>query len=76
MYDNYQYSIVEKLSFVRWGGTEEEKRAAAIIKEEIEKLGGTAEYMPFQIPAATFKHYSAKVVAPFEKELAVLPYGL
>ena len=76
MYDNYQYSIVERLSFVRWGGTEEEKRAAAIIKEEIEKLGGTAEYMSFQIPAATFKHYSAKVVAPFEKELEVLPYGL
>ncbi len=75
MSEFYSYDLVERLSFVRWGGTPEEKKAAEILKAEVEALGGTAELMPFNIPACTFKSYSVKVVAPYEKELEVLPYG-
>ena len=32
----YQYDLVSKLNFIRYGGTEEELRAANIIKTDIE----------------------------------------
>ena len=48
---NYQYELVEKLSFVRYGGTEQELKAAKIILAEIEKIGGKAELMDFNVPA-------------------------
>jgi hypothetical protein len=74
--ETYQYEIVEKLSFTRYGGTDEEKRAADILVNEITSNGGTAEIMEFQIPAYDLHKCSAKVIAPFEKELEVVPYGL
>jgi len=43
--ENYQYSIVEKISFNRFGGTEDELRAANILLKEIQSLGGEAEFM-------------------------------
>jgi len=70
------YSIVEKLSFVRYGGTEGELRAANIIMDEIKAAGGSGEFMEFEIPAYTIEKYSAKITAPFEKELDVVPFGL
>ena len=72
---NYSYELVEKLSFLRYGGTEDEKRAAELLMAEIEKLGGKGEYQEFQIPACTLKKYSAKVIAPYEQELEVMPFG-
>ena len=74
--NTYQYDLVKKMSFVRFGGTAEEKRAAAILMEEIEKAGGKGEYMPFNIPAYEVEKCSLKVVAPYEAELEVIPYGL
>ncbi len=73
---NYQYDLVQKLSFVRYGGTAEEKKAAEILMNEIESFGGKGEYMSFNIPAYTLHKCAAKVTAPFEKELEVIPYGL
>lgn len=72
---NYQYEIVEKLSFKRYGGTEDELKAAHIILEEIEKAGGHGEIMDFEIPAYDCNVCKAKIIAPFEKELEVVPYG-
>lgn len=74
--NTYQYDLVEKLSFVRFGGTAEEKRAAEILMEEIEKAGGKGEYMEFTIPAYESVKCTAKVTSPFEKELEVIPYGM
>jgi hypothetical protein len=51
MNDTYQYDLVSKLNFIRYGGTEEELRAANIIKADIESFGGKAEIMGFKIPA-------------------------
>lgn len=74
--ETYSYEVVEKISFTRWGGTAEEKRAAEILMNEITSNGGTAEYMEFKIPAYECQKCTAKIVAPFEKELEVIPYGL
>jgi hypothetical protein len=74
--ETYSYEVVEKISFTRWGGTDEEKRAAEILMNEITSNGGTAEYMEFKIPAYECHKCTAKVVAPFEKELEVIPYGI
>ncbi len=74
--ERYQYELTEKLSFVRYGGTEAEKRAAEILMDEIKSAGGEGEYMEFTIPAYELVKCTAKVTSPFEKELQVIPYGL
>lgn len=76
MTDSYSYSLVQRLSFVRYGGTEQEKRAAEIILGEIEALGGKGAYMEFTIPAYELEKCSAKITVPLERELEIIPYGL
>ena len=72
----YQLSLVERLSFVRYGGTDEELRAANILMEEIEKAGGKGEIMEFKVPAYDLKKCSMKVTVPYEQEIECVPYGL
>ncbi len=74
--NTYQYDLVKKLSFSRFGGTEGELRAAKLLLKEIEELGGAAGLEEFDIPASVIKSYSVKVVYPYERELEVLPFGL
>lgn len=74
--ETYSYEVVEKISFTRWGGTDEEKRAAEILMNEITSHGGEAEYMEFKIPAYECHKCTMRVVAPFQKELEVIPYGI
>ena len=72
---NYQYSLVEKLSFTRPGGTEAELRAANILLEEIRAAGGEGSLMPFQIPSFRLERCAMRVTAPFDREIPVIPYG-
>lgn len=72
----FPYSVVEKMSFRRCAGTPEEKRAADMIKEEIEKMGGQASYMPFPIPGSRVSTCTVKINAPYEKEIETVPYRL
>lgn len=74
--ETYQYDLTKKLSFVRYGGTAEEARAAQILMDEIAALGGEAELMPFEVPAYRINACSMKVTDPFEKEIPCVPYGL
>ena len=77
MYNTYSpLEFVEKLSFVRYGGTPAEKQAADFILSEVEKAGGKAELMPFQIAASTYTSHVTKVVAPYELEIATVPFGM
>ncbi len=71
----YQLDLVKALSFVRWGGTPEEEKAAKIIGDEIEKAGGSYELMPFQIPAYECTECKMTVLEPYEKEIEVVPHG-
>ena len=73
---NYQYSLVEKLSFVRYGGTEAELRAAEILLSEIEKIGGHGEIMDFTVPAFDIRRCEMSVSAPYEKPIPCAPFGL
>ena len=72
----YQYELVKNLSFVRFGGTDDERRAGDILMSEVEKAGGSGRFMEFSIPAWEFKSYSARVTEPFERSLDEQPYGL
>lgn len=54
--ETYQYQLLEKLSFPRFGGTDGELRAAKLLQEEIAVLGGQSELMPFDIPAYEIEH--------------------
>ncbi len=76
MKKNYSYSLVERLSFIRYGGTDQELKAANILKEEIEKAGGHAELEEFKIAAYEMHTCHAKITAPTAQELEVVPYGL
>lgn len=73
--ENYQYELLQKLSFTRFGGTEEEKRAAQILAEEIASFGGKSEIMDFEIPAYDVQKCSVKVTEPFQKEIDCIPHG-
>ncbi|MBE6896815.1 MAG: hypothetical protein E7477_06925, partial [Ruminococcaceae bacterium] len=44
-----QIDFIKKIYFNRMGGTENEKKAADIIIETVESLGGTASYEPFEV---------------------------
>ena len=77
MYNTFSpLEFVKNLSFVRYGGTPAEKQAAELIKAEIEKAGGNAELMPFQISASTYTSHVTKVIAPYEYEIATVPFGM
>lgn len=60
-FDRYQFELLEKLSFPRFGGTEGELRAARLLQEEITALGGWSELMPFEIPAYEIEHCAMTV---------------
>ncbi len=70
------YALVEKMSFVRFGGTAEELRAAQILLAQIEELGGKGELMDFTIPQSTCKGFEFTVKAPFERQVNVMPWGM
>ncbi len=53
---NYLYELLGRLSFVRFGGTEDEYRAAQLLQSEMKAFGGTSELFPFEIPAYTIEH--------------------
>jgi len=73
--NTYTYHLVEALSFLRWGGTPEEKRASEILMNEITSLGGKGEYMEFQVPSCRISVQSVRITSPYEKELKTLAYG-
>lgn len=71
----YQFSLVKKLSFTRFGGTDQELRAANILMDEIRAAGGAGEFMEFQIPAFDTRKCSLSVSEPEKKEIEAVPYG-
>lgn len=76
---NTLLDFVKQLSFVRVGGTEAEKHAAALIEEEIKAVRSQADHpavkpeerMPFSIPSALVKSCSVKAM---DRELFCAPF--
>ena len=70
--------LVQELSFVRVGGSEEEKRAAELIVEEISQAAGDAgredirgEYETFRIPDAKVEKCSVTAAG---REIPCVPF--
>ena len=58
MNNNFMYDFLNKISFTRVSGSNEELKCATMIKEEIEKVRGSAEIIPFEVTCTTFKEVS------------------
>ena len=71
----YAYSVLEKLSFCRVAGTEDEKKAAQLLLAEIEAVGGSGEWMEFPIPACTVTQERMRIVSPYAREVEAIGYG-
>lgn len=71
----YQIETVNKLAFNRQGGTDDERRAAQIIRDEIAAFGGTSTVETFQIPHYEVMKASLKVTSPMEREFTVNAIG-
>ncbi len=72
----YAMNLVEKLAFVRYGGTEEELRAANILLEEIAAAGGSGVAEEFTVPASNVHRCAFTVTSPYEEEIEAAPYWL
>ena len=62
------FSLLEKISFVRTGGSLEELKAANILKEEIEKTGTKAWLEEFPVDHSEVKLVKLEVTAPYSQE--------
>ena len=56
--NNFMYEFLNKISFTRVSGSKEELKCATMIKEEIEKAGGSASIVPFEVTCTNFKEVS------------------
>ena len=65
----YQMETVSKLAFNRISGTQDERRAAALIQEEIASFGGTSILETFPVPQNMVKTVSLRVTEPFAREV-------
>ncbi|MBQ3221976.1 MAG: Zn-dependent exopeptidase M28 [Clostridia bacterium] len=76
-YSNYSpLKFVENLSFVRYGGTEAELKAAKLILAEIEASGGKGEITDFEINASDYKGHVTKIVKPYELDINTVAFGM
>ena len=67
--------LLERLAFNRFGGSENELKAANIIIEEIENLGGQCILEPFKIDACEIQKAIFKVTEPYRLEIKVNAVG-
>lgn len=65
------YELLEKISFERLGGSKEEKKAAEILKEEIEKRGVKAYEEEFEVDYSDVKVAKLEVLEPYNKSYIV-----
>ena len=66
-----EFELLEKLSFVRMGGTAEEMKAAEILMEEIKAIGLEPVLESFEIEDADLVKSELEVLEPFNKKYTV-----
>lgn len=71
-----QFELLEKMSFVRMGGTDEEMAAANILMDEIKAMGLEPVIEEFEIEDAELIAGELEVLAPFNKKYVVRAYKL
>lgn len=68
--------LLKKIAFERVAGSKEEYKAAMIIKQEIEKIGLTAQIEPFEIEFPEEVSATFQVLEPVVREFEVTGVGL
>lgn len=68
-------SLLKKLGFERLSTFEGEKKAAAILFEEIRALGIEPHYETFMAPRYTVKNVKLEITSPFYKEIEATGFG-
>jgi len=71
----YQIKTVEKLAFNRIAGTDDERRAAQIIRDEIRSFGGESAVETFKIPHYEVKKAELTITSPFVRTMTVNAVG-
>ena len=69
-----EYELLEKLYFVRTGGSEEELKACHIIKDELEALGLESTIESFDISMTYDSEAYMEVLEPYNKQYNVTAY--
>ena len=69
-----ELELLKKIGFTRVAGSEEEYRAAEILKAEYEAIGVPAVIEPFEIEDAVIKTAKLEILEPFCQEYAVTGY--
>lgn len=69
-----QFELLKKIGFVRVGGSEEELKAAQILKAEIEEMGIKADIEPFEIEDYVQETAELEVLEPYNKKYVVRAY--
>lgn len=69
-----EMELLQKIGFTRVAGSEEEKKAAEILKAECEAIGVEASIESFEIEDATIERASFEILEPFQQEYEVTGY--
>lgn len=71
-----EFELLEKIGFVRYGGSAEELKAANMLIDELASMGVKGELEPFKVSCYDVKEVKFEVLEPFYKEYTVRGFGL
>ncbi len=71
---NKEYELLEKLYFVRLGGSEEELRACQIVQDELKELGLESHIEEFDVTSTSNSEAYMEVTLPYNKQYNVTAY--
>ena len=69
-----EFELLNKIGFVRYGGSEEELKAANMLLDELNTLGVKGELEPFKVTYYDVKKVKFEVLEPFCQEYTVRGY--
>lgn len=69
-----ELELLKKIGFTRVAGSDEELRAAEILKEECEAIGVPANIEPFEIEEGEVETATLEILQPFAREYTVTGY--
>ncbi|MGM9857880.1 MAG: M28 family peptidase [Bacilli bacterium] len=62
-------SLLKEISFTRISGSEEEKKAANILKREIENIGYKTEFETFEVDYSEVEKVNLELLGPMQKQI-------
>lgn len=71
-----EFELLNKIGFVRYGGSKEELKAANMLLDELNTLGIKGELEPFKVTYYDVKKVKFEVLEPFYQKFTVRGYGL